>query len=418
MSDNSSPTLTQWSLPARYVAGMFLAVLGGVGILLLLPLLDVLLLAFLIAFLIFIPGRAITRRTRLPYPLTIILLFLLFGFVFICALVNILPQLIESFKQLWLSTQTSYDQLVARLQTYQSQSGATQIAGIPVDLNALVPALRQWIAQPGGAEGAPLLSQIANALSTAAGSLLSFAGQLFSSVAGLIGLLCASAVIAFFMLIDLPVSGGVLSSWVPPQYSREVTLLFAKLDHIWLNFFKAQVLIGCLIGASDFVVLSLWGVPGALPLAIIAGTIGLIPIVGGLLAAIPTIIVCLINGSTRFVDMDHLTFTLLVLVTLLLVNQTIYTFIAPRISGAAVSIPAAAVVVGVMIGIAVAGILGALLVAPTIGSLRLFSHYLLSKIELREPYPDEAAPPPDHLGFFTQMLYVKQPRALGRAKRQ
>ncbi len=76
---------------------------------------------------------------------------------------------------------------------------------------------------------------------------------------------------------------------MPAPYRREITLLFAKLDHLWLNFFKAEVVIGLLTGSVDFVVMWLWGMPGALPLAIIAGTIGLIPTIGGFLAAIPVV---------------------------------------------------------------------------------------------------------------------------------
>jgi hypothetical protein len=48
------------------------------------------------------------------------------------------------------------------------------------------------------------------------------------------------------------------------------------------------------------------------------------------------------------------------------------------------------------------------------GSVRLFVHFALSKLALRDPYPDEAEPPPEIPGFFSQMLYVKPPVKRGR----
>lgn len=398
-----APVPTQWSLPARYLAFVFLVVLGAVGILLLLPLLQMLFLAFLIAFLMFLPASALTRRFHLPYRLTVLLLFLGLGLIFSCALVNIIPRLIESFDQLGKSTQASYEQFVAQLQTMAAQGGTLTVVGIPIDMTAV----RQFLTgkSPDGLQ----LTQIANVLGQFGNDLLSLAGSVFSGVAGLISLIFAATIIALFLLIDLPGSQGVMTDWVPAPYRREITLLFAKLDRIWLNFFRAEAVIGLLMGSVDFVVMWLWGVTGVLPLAIIAGTIGLIPTIGGFLAAIPVVVVCLINGSTRLVAMDHVLFTLVVLASLLVVNQVIFSVISPRISSGAVSVSAAVVVVGVLLGLTIAGILGALLVTPIIGSLRLFAKYLLTKIALREPFPDEETPT-EQAGFFSQVFYVKQSR--------
>jgi predicted PurR-regulated permease PerM len=137
------------------------------------------------------------------------------------------------------------------------------------------------------------------------------------------------------------------------------------------------------------------------------GTIGLIPTIGGILAAIPIVIVCLLLGSTTLTGLDPLTFTVIVVIICVVYNQLVYTFVSPKISGAAVHLPAVAVVVGVLAALTLVGILGALLVVPIIGSVRLFVHFALSKLALRDPYPDDTTPPDDIPGFFSQMLYVK-----------
>ena len=404
----STPPATQWSLPARYLVAVVLLLLVALTVLLLLPLLQVLFLAFLISFLLFIPARALKRRTRLPYGLIIAVFFLAIFGLLGCALLNLIPGLINAFNSMWASVQSRYAQLAAQLSAAPPPNGMVSIAGIPVDLSAVVPALKQFVAgQPaGGGAGLPL-SDIIASLGRVAGGILGLAGNTFNSVAGLVALLFSALIIALFLLIDLPVSSGILTDWVPPQYSREITLLFARLDQIWLRFFKAEIVIGLIIGLGNFVIFLLLGVPYPLPLAIIMGTIGLIPTIGGILVAIPIVIVCLLLGSTKLTGLDPLTFTVLVVIASVAYNQVIYSLVAPKISGAAVHLPAAAVVVGVLAALALVGILGAVLVVPILGSVRLFVHFAMSKLALHDPYPDDMALPAEIPGFFSQMLYVK-----------
>jgi predicted PurR-regulated permease PerM len=393
-------------LPARYLVGVLLIVVAAVVMVLLLPLLQVLFLAFLISFLIFLPARALKRRTRLPYALIIAVFFLaLFGLL-IYALLTLIPNLINAFSSLWLAVQARYDQLAAQLSTAAPANGMVTIAGVPVDVSASLPALQQLIAGQSGGSGLALKDILA-VFGQLAGGVLGVAGSLFSSVSGFVSMIFSALIIALFLLIDLPVSSGFLTDWVPDHYSREITLLFARLDGIWLRFFKAEIIIGSIIALGDLVIFVLLGVPFPVPLAILMGTLGLIPTIGGLLAGIPVIIVNLLLGSTRFTGLDPLTFAVIVAIVVGVYNQTIYTFISPRISGAAVHLPAVAIVVGVLAALAVLGILGAVLIVPIMGSLRLFLHFALFKLSLRDPYPDEAAPPNEIPGFFSQMLYVK-----------
>jgi predicted PurR-regulated permease PerM len=119
MSDSgSSPSPpTQWSLPARYLVAVVLLVLAAVGVLLLLPLLEVLFLAFLISFLIYLPTRAIKHRTRLPYELIIAVFFLALFRLGIIAMLTIIPGVINGFGHLLTSIQMRYDQLATQMST-------------------------------------------------------------------------------------------------------------------------------------------------------------------------------------------------------------------------------------------------------------------------------------------------------------
>jgi hypothetical protein len=72
-------------------------------------------------------------------------------------------------------------------------------------------------------------------------------------------------------------------------------------------------------------------------------------------------------------------------------NQLVYTFASLRISGAAVHLPAAAVVVGA--GRADPGRhTGRAARRSIMGSIRLFVNFALAKLALRDPYPADEAP--------------------------
>jgi predicted PurR-regulated permease PerM len=230
----------------------------------------------------------------------------------------------------------------------------------------------------------------------------------FSNLASVVAGVGTASVVALFFLIDLPVSGGTMTTTIPVSYRREIALLFGKLDVLWLKFFRALIIIGVITGAASLGLFVLFGIEGALILAVVTATIGLIPIVGRIFAILMIFATALINGSTRFTGLDNLAFAVLTIIAYLIVTQVIGTIISPRLKGSAINVPTVAIVIGVLVGFATAGIVGALLITPIIGSLRVFMTYTLDKILLHDPFPSEELPPLQEEGFFSHMLYVKK----------
>jgi predicted PurR-regulated permease PerM len=135
------------------------------------------------------------------------------------------------------------------------------------------------------------------------------------------------------------------------------------------------------------------GVPGGIFVGVTCGLLALIPTVGNLLSIIPVTIAPLIGGSTVFTELDRGALALLVALINILVTQTFtLNVIAPKITGDAVSLPLPVVIVGLFIGTAFGGILGALLIAPILGTLRLIVDYMLRKIRGGDPFPNEPRP--------------------------
>ncbi len=385
---------TQWPITVRYGAGIVLIAVCVLGLFLVLPLLQVILLSFLIAFIMFLPSRGLSRRLHLPYGISAVISFLVAAAIVFVLAVLLLPEIVGVFRSLGDAAHQASSDLITQL---QNSPPSIEVAGATIDTAQLSAVLQQL----------NLPAEAASVITTMAHLFFGF----FSNAATLAAAIGTASIVALFFLIGLPISGGTMTNWVPQAYQREIALLFGKLDVLWIKFFRALIIIGVITGVASFVLFELFGIKGALLLAVVTAAIGLIPYLGRIFAILLIFFAALVNGSTRFTSMDYLTFAVLTIIAYLVVTQAIGTIVSPKLKGAAINVPTVAIVIGVMVGITVAGILGALLVAPVIGSMRVLMQYSVAKILLRDPYPNETLLPLQEEGFFSHMLYVKKKEA-------
>jgi predicted PurR-regulated permease PerM len=179
---------------------------------------------------------------------------------------------------------------------------------------------------------------------------------------------------------------------------------------VWNGFFRGQVSIGILIGLLTWAQLKLMGITNAEILAVITGLISLIPTIGGIIALFPLGLVPLLQGSTVFTEFTNLGVAVLVVLVNLVFNQVIWNVVAPKILGDALELPLPVIIVGVFIGAAVGGVLGAFLVAPAMGTIRIIVVYALNKLAGRDPFPENEAPPvPAPQGSAQPIVVVGSP---------
>ena len=144
-----------------------------------------------------------------------------------------------------------------------------------------------------------------------------------------------------------------------------------------------------MIAILTWLQLTLMGVQNAALVAVFCGIISLIPTVGGIIALVPLSITSFLQGSTVFTELSNGTFAILVVIVNLIITQIIWNVVAPKILGDAVNLPLPIIIVGIFIGTALGGILGAFLITPIIGTVRAIVVYVLRKIEQQNPFPGE-----------------------------
>ena len=196
-------------------------------------------------------------------------------------------------------------------------------------------------------------------LGAAAGALQSVTVGVFSTFFQLITVL----VMTLFLLLD----GKAISNFVFQQLSargeRRAHTIAANIYKAVGGYVTGAFSIALLAGLSTFIVLSLLGVPFAVPLALMMGFLDLIPLVGATVAGVLIAIVCAFQ--------DFPTTLIIWSVWFLVYQQVENNVLQPFVYRRTVALAPLLVIVAVLMGASLLGVLGALLAIPVAAALQI-----------------------------------------------
>ncbi len=228
---------------------------------------------------------------------------------------------------------------------------------------------------------------------------------ILSKLGGLIGSLAAGIgttltwtllilLISYFILAE---SMGVRKNLIRvqiPNYQEDFSKLGSQLSHIWNAFLRGQLLIFAITVGYYAILLSILGVRYFFLLAILAGLARFVPYIGPFVAWTTYGLVALFQ--TNYFGMQPFPFALLVVGCAWLSDLILDNFMVPRVMSDALEIHPAAVLVMVIVSASLFGLLGVLLAAPVLASLKLIFTYVLRKMMDADPWEDlkVISPPP------------------------
>ncbi len=166
-------------------------------------------------------------------------------------------------------------------------------------------------------------------------------------------------VLAIYLLASAPqVRRWVLNVVVPKDRRGEIERIEAEAARLFGSYIRGQLLLGLIVGSITGIAYVVLGVPYAVFLGVLAGMLELVPIAGPVIAGIVAAIVALTQP-----------FPLVVWVVLvaIAVQQLENNLLVPRISGAAVGLHPLAALLSVLVGVELAGVIGALFAVPLAG---------------------------------------------------
>lgn len=215
---------------------------------------------------------------------------------------------------------------------------------VPITLPTEIRELKLSLADYGS-----VLSQIGSSLSSVFGVITST----FSTVFFLVTII----VMSFYLLLDRQ-NLHKKFGWFD-NADRWEKLAKSYIDDVELqlgSWVRGQLLLMFIIGLTTYIFLILLGIPYALPLAVLAGVLEIVPNLGPTIASIPAIIIAflLVNPTMGgFVALFYI-----------VVQQIENNILVPRIMKAAVNVEPLTAIIVILMGVRLAGVAGALLSIP------------------------------------------------------
>ncbi len=219
--------------------------------------------------------------------------------------------------------------------------------------------------------------------------------QLASTTVRWVGILFFMFMISIYIANEIPRLGGYVARVAQqPGYQHDAERLMREFGRIWSAYLRGQVILGLIIFLVVWLGLAILGVQNALALGLLAGLLEFVPTIGPIVSAIVSITVAFFQPF-NYLGVPGWQYALFVLAFMFLVQQLENSILVPRIMGQALDLHALVVIIGVYMGGSLAGILGAVLAAPVIASLKLVGVYAWRKMFDLYPFPEpEKIPPP------------------------
>jgi predicted PurR-regulated permease PerM len=241
------------------------------------------------------------------------------------------------------------------------------------------------------------MSQIMQQVIAAVQPLMSqsavFIGQVASYTASGIGWAIVIFVLSIYFAIDLPRFAGLISHAIyQPGYRRDVERILHEFGHIWNSYLRGQSTLAVLIAVIFSVTLWLLGVRYSLALGILAGVLEFIPYLGPAIIIGLTTLVAVFQSS-NWLGLSPVWYGVIVLAAGLTIQQIDGNWLNPRVVGRALGLHPLLIIVGAIIGGTLAGILGVILAAPVLATLKLLSTYTWRKMFDLDPFPEPESSP-------------------------
>lgn len=175
-------------------------------------------------------------------------------------------------------------------------------------------------------------------------------------------------VISFYLVVEEDGVEKFVRTLIPSEFRPQALRIIKKVEIKLGKWFMGQLFLGFIVGLLSFIGLTIIGVPYALVLAIIAGSMELIPYIGPTLSGIPAIIIAFTISPLLAV----LTFILY-----FFIQQLENYLIVPKVMEKSVGLHPVIIIIAMLVGGQLAGVLGIILAIPvtTIVSIILEDMY-------------------------------------------
>ena len=196
-----------------------------------------------------------------------------------------------------------------------------------------------------------LVSRLSSEIGRVGGNIFKITTSVLSGLLGTLTLL----VVTFYLLLDWKRVSNLLASVFSGKQEKRIKRLLNEIQTGLGAWVRGEISLMIIIGVLSYIGLFALGVPSALPLAVVAGLLEIIPIIGPMISAVPAILTGLSVSPVLALAVAALYF---------IVQQLENHVIVPNVMAKVVGINPLVTIIALMIGANLLGIFGAFIVVP------------------------------------------------------
>lgn len=194
---------------------------------------------------------------------------------------------------------------------------------------------------------------------------------------------------AFFWLISRETIQRFILAMLPLRSRHETRLAWNDIEGRLGYWVRGQLTLMTVVGVLSAIAYLVLGLPNALLLAVFAGIVEIIPIVGPAIGVVPALVTAFASGGIEVF--------LLVVLAYVVIQTVEGQILVPIVMKKAVGLPPFVVIVSLLVGGAVAGLVGALLAVPVATAVAAIMENAQARrrsIAMRTPELKEPDEPP------------------------
>ena len=365
-AESSSP---KWNWTTRLVVGITLVAIVAFLAIRFQNLIGPLLLSFILAYLFYPLARFLAGRVRIPWRLSVTIIFLLFILIFLGLLTwggFVLVDQLQSLYAFMQRTFVNLPEILSGLAQKGVNIGFIHINLSNLDYSTLSKQILSIVE--------PYMGKVGNFVGVAAGGAASFIGWLFFII-----------LISYFMLVETGGIQGQLLHFEIPNYEQDMRRLGRELSRIWNAFLRGQSIIVIITVVIYMIILAALGLRFPIWLALLAGFAKFLPWVGPFIAWTTYGLVAYFQVPTPY-GLEPFAYAIIVVAIALVVDSVFDYLVSPRIFAQTLKVHPAAILIAALVAVNLLGIVGVILAAPVLATLKLLFEYIMNKMFDRDPW--------------------------------
>ncbi|MGD9765462.1 MAG: AI-2E family transporter [Candidatus Binatia bacterium] len=209
-----------------------------------------------------------------------------------------------------------------------------------------------------------------------------------TSLLGFLGYFVTVLAVGFYWTMEVPRVERLLLSLTPVNRRQQVLDIWHEIEAKLGAFIRGQAILMLAVGVMSGIGYAIIGLPNAFALAVLAGLLEAVPLIGPTLAAVPAVLAALPLGFTSI---------LAVLGWTVFVQLAENNVLVPRIMSQTVGISALMGIFGVLAFGILYGVVGVFVAIPVMASIQVLFDRLLLRDDVREEAAGAATSPLERL---------------------